>query len=72
PMGATDTVNKLLYTLREAAHALGVSRSMIYVLLAEGGLVARQQASFAESLGPTGQHLDLSPQHSTIDASVWR
>lgn len=32
------TVEKLLYTPVEAAHALGVSRSTIYVLMAGGNL----------------------------------
>jgi excisionase family DNA binding protein len=32
------TVEKLLYTPVEAAHALGVSRSTIYVLIAGGNL----------------------------------
>jgi excisionase family DNA binding protein len=37
-MPGADIVDKLLYTPREAAHALGVSRSTIYVLMADGGL----------------------------------
>jgi excisionase family DNA binding protein len=34
----TDPVDKLLYTPREAAQALGVSRSTLYVLLSSGAL----------------------------------
>jgi len=35
-MANAVTVDKLLYTPVEAAHALGVSRSTIYVLIANG------------------------------------
>lgn len=35
-MTKPSTVEKLLYTPVEAAHALGVSRSTIYILLAKG------------------------------------
>ncbi len=35
-MAKAVTVDKLLYTPVEAAHALGVSRSTIYMLLANG------------------------------------
>jgi len=35
-MAKAVTVDKLLYTPVEAAHALGVSRSTIYVLMANG------------------------------------
>ena len=37
-MTNSPTVEKLLYTPVEAAHALGVSRSTIYVLMAGGNL----------------------------------
>ena len=33
-------VEKLLYTPVEAAHALGVSRSTVYVLISEGSLAS--------------------------------
>jgi excisionase family DNA binding protein len=33
---APDSVDKLLYTPRQAAEALGVSRSTLYVLMAAG------------------------------------
>jgi len=35
-MAKAVTIDKLLYTPVEAAHALGVSRSTIYVLMAKG------------------------------------
>lgn len=37
-MPTTSPVEKLLYTPREAAHALGLSRSTIYVLMENGDL----------------------------------
>lgn len=36
------TVEKLLYTPVEAAHALGVSRSTIYILMAKGDVPSVQ------------------------------
>lgn len=37
-MPAPPAIEKLLYTPREASHALGLSRSTIYVLMANGDL----------------------------------
>jgi len=37
-MAKAVTVDRLLYTRVEAAHALGVSRSTIYVLMANGSV----------------------------------
>ncbi|MGH9077089.1 MAG: helix-turn-helix domain-containing protein [Acidimicrobiales bacterium] len=39
-MTAPNTLEKLLYTPIEAAAALGISRSTLYVLLAQGDLVS--------------------------------
>ena len=35
-MTETDPIEKILYTPTEAAKALGISRSMVYVLMASG------------------------------------
>ncbi len=80
-MSKSFAVDKLLYTPLEAAHALGVGRSTIYVLMANGELPSVRIGSsrripaeglrrYILSLSPTGR-MNATAGHSPKQQHLW-